>query len=79
MLMWDGRIVEARDMILRAFRLNPHPAGWYFWILGMVHYAAGRYDAAIDTLRNEATYRSGSRKVLAAALAMVDRDREARR
>ncbi|RWX71289.1 adenylate/guanylate cyclase domain-containing protein [Mesorhizobium sp. M4B.F.Ca.ET.089.01.1.1] len=79
MLMWDGRIVEARDMILRAFRLNPHPAGWYFWILGMVHYAAGRYDAAIDTLRNEATYRSGSRKVLAAALALVDRDREARR
>ena len=45
----------------------------------MVHYAAGRYDAAIELLYNEATYRSGSRKALAAALAMTGRDREARR
>jgi TolB-like protein/class 3 adenylate cyclase len=78
-VMWSGDLDTATELALKAFRLNPHPAGWYFWILGMVHFAAHRHDAAVEMLRAEATYRSGSRKVLAAGLAMIGRDREARR
>ena len=41
-------------------------------------YTAGRYEAAVKTLTNQATYRTGSRRILAAALAQLGRLREAR-
>ncbi|RAZ78442.1 winged helix-turn-helix domain-containing tetratricopeptide repeat protein [Mesorhizobium atlanticum] len=72
-----GRAAEAIDLIKRAFRLNPHPSGWYYWELGLAQYAARDYGAAVKTLRTEATYRTGSRRILAASLAQLGRLDEA--
>jgi tetratricopeptide (TPR) repeat protein len=77
--MWRGEVDLAAELIDKAFRLNPQPAGWYFWMLGLVHYAARRYDAAVEALRAEPTYRTGSRKTLAASLAQLGRMEQARR
>jgi tetratricopeptide (TPR) repeat protein len=63
-----GQPETALEQIERALRLDPHPAAWYYWELGLAQYAAGRYEAAVETLRKDATYRSGSRRILAAAL-----------
>jgi len=74
-----GRPAEAIELIKKAFRLNPHPAAWYYWELGLAHYAARQYEAAVDALRIDATYRTGSRRILAASLAQLERAEEARR
>jgi adenylate cyclase len=70
--------VEAIACVEKAFRLNPHLPGDYFWILGFAHYVAKQYEAAVKTLRNEATYRTGSRFDLAGALAQLGQLEEAR-
>jgi tetratricopeptide (TPR) repeat protein len=72
----EGRGAEAVSCVERALRLNP--SGPYYWDLGQAQYAAGQYEAAIKSLRNEATYRTGSRRFLAAALAQLGRLEEAR-
>src|SRR5215470_5792539 len=74
----EGRAVEGIDDLRKAFRLNPHPPGWYYWHLGMIQYAAGRYEDAAETLRHEATHRSGSQRILAASLAQLGRIEEAK-
>jgi TolB-like protein len=74
----EGRGEEAVACVLKALRLNPHPPSTYFWDLGQAQYAAGQYEAAVKTLRNDATYRTGSRRFLAAALAQLGRLDEAR-
>lgn len=74
----EGRGVEAIACVEKALRLNPRPPGRYFWTLGFAQYSGGRYEAAVKTLRNEATYRTGSRRILAAALAQLGRSEEAR-
>ncbi|WP_209601524.1 adenylate/guanylate cyclase domain-containing protein [Sinorhizobium kostiense] len=74
-----GRASEAIEMIQRALRLNPHPAGWYYWQLGFAHYAARQYEEAVRILRMEAIYRSPSRRILAASLAQLGRRDEAMR
>ncbi len=76
--VYEGRGVEAIACIQKAFRLNPHPPSYYFWTLGFAQYAAGQYEAAVKTLRNEATYRTESRFDLAAALAQLGQLEEAR-
>lgn len=73
-----GRIDEGIEHIRKALRLNPFPAGWYYLTLGQAQYAAGDYQAAIDTLRRDETYRSSSRRFLAASLAQLGRLDEAR-
>jgi hypothetical protein len=45
--------------------------------MGIAQYAARQYDAAVSTLRNPATYRTASRRLLAASLAQLDRFDEA--
>ena len=75
----SGRIQESLEQIEKAFRLNPYPACWYFCHLGQAHYAARDYNAAVFTLRREETYRTNSRKFLAASLAQLGRLDEARR
>jgi hypothetical protein len=50
-----------------------------YWELGLAYYAARQYESAIKTLRNDATYRTGSRRILAASLAQLGRESEARR
>jgi len=76
--VFEGRGVEAIACAEKVLRLNPHPPSYYFWDLGQARYAAGQYEATIKSLRNEATYRTGSRRLLAAALAQVGRLDEAR-
>jgi len=74
-----GRIEQGLEQIRKAFRLNPYPASWYFLLLGQAQYAARQYDLAIQTLRREETYRTGSRRFLAACLAQAGQLDEARR
>jgi len=74
----EERAVEGIEDLRRAFRLNPHPPGWYYWHLGFVHYTAGQYEEAVETLRHEATHRSGSQRILAASLAQLGRMEEAK-
>ncbi|NKM71302.1 winged helix-turn-helix domain-containing tetratricopeptide repeat protein [Rhizobium laguerreae] len=72
-----GRIGEGLEHIAKAFRLNPFPASWYYLTLGQAQYAAGQYEAAIETLRRDETYRTSSRRFLAASLAQLGRLDEA--
>jgi TolB-like protein len=74
-----GRPEEAIEILNKALRLNPHPASWYYWELGLAHYAARQYEAAIEALTVDLTYRTGSRRVLAASLAQLGRIDDAKR
>lgn len=74
----DGRVEEGLEHIRKAFRLNPFPASWYYLTLGQAQYAAGTYEAAVETLRRDETYRTSSRRFLAASLAQLGRLDEAR-
>jgi tetratricopeptide (TPR) repeat protein len=69
-LVLTGRADEAVPMALRALRLNPFPPSWFYWVLGFAQTACGRYDDAIATLRRPETYRTVTRRILAAALAL---------
>jgi tetratricopeptide (TPR) repeat protein len=72
-----GEAELAVEQAQKALRLNPHPPGWHYWNLGFAQYALGQYDAAVVTLRNAATYRTVSRRILAAGLAQLGRMEEA--
>jgi len=72
-----GQVEDGLDHIRKAFRLNPFPASWYYLALGQAQYAAGDYEAAIETLRRDETYRTSSRRFLAASLAQLGRLDEA--
>jgi tetratricopeptide (TPR) repeat protein len=72
-----GRVEEGLEHIRKAFRLNPFPASWYYLTLGQAQYAAGDYEAAVETLRRDETYRTSSRRFLAASLAQLGRLDEA--
>ena len=74
-----GRPDVAIEQLHKAFRLNPYPASRYYWLLGQAQYAARDYHSAVETLRKEDTYRTGSRRFLAASLAQLGRMDEARR
>lgn len=73
-----GRIEDGLEHIRKAFRLNPFPESWYYLTLGQAQYAAGDYEAAVETLRRDETYRTSSRRFLAASLAQLGRLEEAR-
>ncbi len=73
-----GQVKEALESVAMALRLNPHPPGWYYWYLGFAQVANGQYDLAVATLRREETYRTGSRRILAAALALSGNIEEAK-
>ncbi|GAA2844660.1 TolB-like protein [Aminobacter aminovorans] len=73
-----GRIDEGLDHIRKAFRLNPFPASWYYLTLGQAQYAARDYEAAVETLLRDETYRTSSRRFLAASLAQLGRLDDAR-
>lgn len=79
MSVLGGRISESLEQIDKALRLNPYPACWYLCHLGQAQYAARDYQAAVATLRREETYRTNSRKFLAASLAQLGRLDEAGR
>ena len=75
----SGKLTEGLEQIQKAFRLNPYPACWYYLVKGQAQYALRQYEAAIHTLRHEETYRTHSRRILAASLAQLGRLEEARR
>jgi TolB-like protein/cytochrome c-type biogenesis protein CcmH/NrfG len=72
-----GRVGEGLEHIQKAFRLNPFPPSWYYLALGQAQYAAGEYEAAVETLSRDETYRTSSRRFLAASLAQLGRLDEA--
>jgi tetratricopeptide (TPR) repeat protein len=74
---YAGKAMEGIEHARKAFRLTPHPPGWYYWHLGFIQFAAGRYEDAVGTLRNEAAHRLGCQRILAAALAQLGRMEEA--
>jgi TolB-like protein/Tfp pilus assembly protein PilF len=74
-----GQPEAAIEQAQRALRLNPYPLAWYYWELGLAHYAARQYENAVVTLRKDIVYRTGGRRILAAALAQLGRLDEARR
>ena len=74
----NGQPTEAIEQVRRALRLNPHPPGWYYWMLGQAQYALRDYESAVQTLRRPETYRTTSRRMLAASLAQLGRLEEAR-
>jgi adenylate cyclase len=65
-----GKPREGLESVAMALRLNPHPPGWYYWVLGYLQVFNGQYADAVATLRREETYRTLSRRNLAAALAL---------
>ena len=73
----EGRGLEAVACSERSLTLNPQPLASYYWLLGQAQYAAGQFEAAVKTLRREETYRTGSRRILAAALAELGHIEEA--
>ena len=66
LMVLKGQATESLATIEKAFRLNPHPPGWYHWGLGQAFYLNRQYERAIVALRHETTYRSDSRRTLAA-------------
>jgi len=77
--MSSGRPTEALAHIQKALRLNPYPPGWYYWALGQAQYLDRQYEQAVITLCREETYRTSSRRTLAASLAQLGKLDEARR
>lgn len=74
-----GQAIRGLEQIHRAFLLNPYPPVWYFCHLGQAQYALRDYESAAKTLVVEDTYRTNSRKFLAASLAQAGRMDDARR
>jgi TolB-like protein/class 3 adenylate cyclase len=74
-----GRLDEGLAEIQKAFRLSPVPPPWYYLVLGQAEYARKNYEKALGPLRHGSTYRTHSRRILAAALAQLGRLDEARR
>ncbi len=68
-LIFAGQPEQAEAPTLRAMRLNPLPTPWHYMALGKVQYALRRYADAVKTLRHPSTYRTSSRRYLAASLA----------
>src|SRR5215813_9117306 len=78
LLTMNGQPTKAIDHVRRALRLNPHPPGWYYWMLGQAEFVLRDYTAAVETLRRPETYRTTSRRTLAASLAQLGRLQDAR-
>ncbi len=77
-----GATEEAINCYMRAIRLNPYHPVWYLWLLGLAYYTGRQYEDALLPLQ-EAVSRHPKfifpRRVLAAALAQLDRTVEARK
>jgi TolB-like protein/tetratricopeptide (TPR) repeat protein len=74
----QGFAQDSVELVLKAFRLNPHAPGRYYWLLGYTQYAAHRYEEALQALRHPSTYLTGSTRLLAASLAQLGRLEEAK-
>jgi adenylate cyclase len=77
--IFRSRKQEAVDIGTRVLRQNPHPPSSYYWMFGYALVSNGQYEQAVIVLKHAATYRSASRRVLAAALALLGELEEARK
>ncbi len=77
-LLLEGKPLEAVETVREGMKLNPNPAGWYYWLLGQALVQLGRYEEAVKVLNNEQTYRTASRRILAIALSRLGRKEEAK-
>ena len=78
LLTLSGNATVAIENVRRALRLNPHPPGWYYWMLGQAQYVLRDHLSAVKTLRRPETHRTTSRRTLAASLAQLGRLEDAR-
>jgi tetratricopeptide (TPR) repeat protein len=77
--MWQGRLIEARDVGERLRRLDPLDPGWVHELLACIYYLLGEYGLSLDAFRrwrNNDHYRGFAN--LAACLAQLGRLQEAR-
>jgi TolB-like protein len=78
LMVLDGQPERGIECARHALVLNPYPPAVYYWLLGLAQYAATLYRDAVATLRTDATLGQGSRRILAASLAQLGRQEEAR-
>jgi len=52
-MFWSGRPEEALQLIRRAMRLNPNYPLWYLMVMEEAYRLTGRYDKAIETIKEE--------------------------
>jgi TolB-like protein len=74
----EGRTEEALHAARTAFRLNPRPPSYYFWLFSWALYAARRYEDVIEMVGRDPARSLGSQRLLAGALAQLGRLDEAR-
>ena len=80
--IYDGRPLEALEPLGRATRRNPFHPSWYLWFIGLAHYGARQYEAAIGPLKTAIGLFPkfvAPRRHLAASYARLGRLEEARR
>lgn len=65
-----GDLDKALDLGLAAFKLNPLPPDYYYWILGSTHYVRQEYSKAIDTI-DPVRSKHATARLLAASHAMA--------
>ena len=73
----EGSSGQAVLDVEQAYRLNPHPPPYYHWLRSWILYAAGRYDEIVAMSVRDRPQAIGFQRNLAAALAMLGREREA--
>ena len=52
-MFWSGRPEEALELIRQAMRLNPNYPLWYLMVMEEAYRLTGRYDKAIETIKEE--------------------------
>jgi TolB-like protein len=74
----EGRSEAALEAGRNAFRLNPHPPSYYYWLFGWALFAAKRYAEVVELVRHDDARALGSQRLLAGALAQLGCLEEAR-
>ena len=79
-MFWSGRPEESLQLIRRAMRLNPNYPLWYLMVMEEAYRLTGRYDEAIETIKEELRRLDMffTRTRLALYYAQSGRDEEAR-
>ena len=77
-LAYAGQLVEAKDKLKAAMRLNPFYPDWYLWYLADIYYGMGCYTYVVETIEQMRDPSEGCR-LLAAAHAMLGDIKKAQR
>jgi adenylate cyclase len=74
-----GNTAEGADACAKALRLNPHPAPWYYMVIGSTYVFSQKYETAIELLEPIAENYAVTRRFLAVAYAKLGRREESLR